>query len=85
MFMYCYVFCTLFPFCQLGSREAGADAASGEASFWKNKSISLSRLKGVLKDTGIASDKVEVRFIEPGKQAKLSQKIVHPTKAYLVS
>lgn len=53
-----------------------ADAASGEAAFLDNKSISLARLKGILKDTGISSDLVEVKLIDPGKRTKLSQKII---------
>ena len=51
-----------------------AEGSSGEASFLDDKSISLSRLKGIIKDTGISTEKVEVRFIEPGKKAKLSPK-----------
>jgi K+-sensing histidine kinase KdpD len=53
-----------------------AEGSSGEASFLDNKSVSLSQLKGIIKDTGISTEKVEVKFIEPGKQAKLSQKII---------
>lgn len=53
-----------------------ANAASNEAAFLANKSISLSRLKSIINNSGIPTDKVEVGFIEPGKQAKLSQKII---------
>jgi nucleotide-binding universal stress UspA family protein len=60
-----------------------ADASSGAASLMRNKSISLSRLKGIIKDAGISNVKVEIKFIEPGKQAKLSRKIIETAESSL--